>query len=62
LYFDKHYSKKKFLFQINKEDYKIMKKIELNDFEFFDALYLNNKIILSSINLYGNKMGIIEFN
>jgi hypothetical protein len=58
-----NYSKNKYLLQINKENNKIMNKIELNDIDmFYDSIYLNNKIILCFVNLdKGNEMRIIEF-
>jgi hypothetical protein len=64
------WSNNKYLFQINKENNKIMNKIELNDIDFYDlqgALFLNNKIILCFKNrnnvfdIKENEMTIIEF-
>jgi hypothetical protein len=60
---NKVWSKNRYLFQINKENNQIVKKIELIDIEFFsDALYLNNKIIVCGVNKFNwNELRIIEF-
>ena len=56
------YSENMFLFQINKENKQITKKIELKDINsFYDVIYLNNKVILCDVNGKGNEIRTIEF-
>jgi hypothetical protein len=55
------WSNNKYLFQINKENNQITNKIQLNISGFYDALYLNNKMILSGVNSTDNEMRILEF-
>ena len=56
------WSKNLFLFQINKENKQITKKIELVDINlFWDAIYLNNKVIISGVNDKDNEIRTIEF-
>ena len=58
---DSVHSKNSFLYTIN-ENYEIKQSIELNDTLFFyDALYLQNKIILCGLGPLKNKLRIIEF-
>ncbi len=55
------HSKNAYLYRIN-EKHEIKQTIELNDTLFFyDALYLENKIILCGLGLLKNKIRIIEF-
>jgi hypothetical protein len=56
-----YWSKNKYLFQINKENNQITNKIQLSISGFYDALYLNNKMILSGVNSTDNEMRILEF-
>ena len=56
------WSENYFLFQINKENKQITKKIELKDINNFrDAIYLNNKVILCWVNGKDNEIRTIEF-
>ena len=56
------WSENYFLFQINKENKQITKKIELKDINYFlDVIYLNNKVILCQVNGKGNEIRTIEF-
>ena len=56
------WSENYFLFQINKENKQITKKIELKDINnFWDVIYLNNKVIISGVNVKDNEIRTIEF-
>ena len=56
------WSENRFLFQINKENKQITKKIELKDINgFCYAIYLNNKVILCGVNDKENEIRTIEF-
>ena len=49
-------------FQINKENKQITKKIELKGIDdFWDVIYLNNKVIISGVNVKDNEIRTIEF-
>jgi hypothetical protein len=56
------YSEFKYLFIIDGENYKILKKIQLDSIRSFeDVLYHENKLVLCSVNGTDNDIQIIEF-
>jgi len=56
------WSENYFLFQINKENKQITKKIELKDINnFWDVIYLNNKVIIGGVNDIYNDIRTIKF-
>ena len=57
------YSKNKYLFIIDSNNYTVKQKIQLNDIErFADVLYMNNEMILCGVNRVLNEIKIIKFN